>query len=360
MSLRESLRRMPSSRSSGRPACARTPSAISVGDYRYDDRLDDYTAAHRTAVNTENQAYLVRLTAISTAGFPDQDLLSHQLMERGLRQRIEDYNLKTWEMSISQQNGVHTSLSDLPNAVPLDSVKHYDDYIARLHQIPRALAESIDVLRLGVKDGLMQPRFILEKVAAQAADVAKSKPFLLPIQKIPASFSDADRQRITSEIQKAVDTEVVPAYLRFAAFIANEYAPHGRAEISLASLPDGKHRYEVAVREMTTTNMTPGEIHQLGLDEIKRITAQMTDLAHMAGYQDLASFRGAVKTNPKYIPTLVSTRSLDDFTAITSTRCGRSCLNYLLGPSRPGHCGVDSVIVQTGACHSLPDRHAGL
>ncbi|HEX9200671.1 MAG TPA: DUF885 domain-containing protein [Acidobacteriaceae bacterium] len=286
--------------------------ATAVGDYRYNDRLGDYTAAHYAAVNEENKGYLKRLTDIDTAGFPDQDLLSHQLMERGLHQSIENFGLKNYEMAVNQQNGIHTSLSDLPNAVPLDSVKHYDDYIARLHQIPRVLAESTDVLRLGMKDGLMQPRFLLEKVAVQATDVANSKPFLLPIKKIPATFSDADRQRITTAIQQAVDTEVTPAYVKFATFISSEYAPHGRTAISVSSLPDGKHRYEVAVRNMTTTNMTPAQIHQLGMDEIKRIHGEMTDLAHRAGFKDLASFKESLKTNPKYIPTS-SEQILDTF-----------------------------------------------
>jgi uncharacterized protein (DUF885 family) len=277
--------------------------ATAVGDYRYNDRLGSYTIAHFTEVNDENKGYLERLSAISTAGFPEQDLLSHELLERGLKQRIEDFGLKNYEMSVNQQNGIHTSLSDLPNAVPLDSVKHYEDYIARLHQIPRVLAETTDVLRQGMADKLMPPRFICEEVAKQASDIATSKPFLLPIKKIPASFSDADRQRITTEIQQAVETDVTPAYLKFAAFITNDYAPHGRTQIGVSSLPDGKHRYEVAVREMTTTNMTPAEIHQLGLNEIKRITGEMTVLAQKAGYKDLASFRAALKSDPKYIPT---------------------------------------------------------
>jgi len=286
--------------------------ATAVGDYRYNDRLGDYSLAEIVAENKENQAYLARLAAIDVTGFPDQDLLSHQLMERGLRQRIENFDLKNYEMSVNQQNGIHTSLSDLPNAVPFDSVKHYDDYIARLHQIPRVLSQTTDVLRLGIKDGLAPPGFLLLQVAAQASDVAVSKPFLIPIKKIPASFSDADRQRITAEIQQAVETEVTPAYVKFAAFVTNEYAPHGRASISVASLPDGKHRYEVAVRQMTTTDMTPAEIHQLGLDEVKRITAEMTDLAHKAGYKDLASFREAIRTNPIYVPTS-SDQILDAF-----------------------------------------------
>src|ERR1039458_4049817 len=89
--------------------------ATAVGDYRYNDRLGDYSLAHYTAMNAENKTYLARLSAISTSGFAEQDLLSHELLERGLRQRVEDFGLKNYEMSVNQQNGIHTSLSDLPN-----------------------------------------------------------------------------------------------------------------------------------------------------------------------------------------------------------------------------------------------------
>ncbi|WP_158942200.1 DUF885 family protein [Granulicella sp. S190] len=286
--------------------------ATAVGDYRYNDKLADYSLAAIVQQNADNQADLRRLSAIDATGFPEQDLLSHQLMERRLKQNIEDFGLKNYEMSVNQQNGIHTSLSDLPLAVPLDTVQHYDDYIARLHQIPRVLAQSTDVLRLGLKDNLMPPRFLLEQVAHQASDIAATSPFLIAIKKIPASFSDADRQRLTTAIQQTVDTEVSPAYRTFATFIANDYAPHGRTAISVSTLPDGKHRYEVAVREQTTTDMTPAQIHQLGLDEITRITAEMTTIAHKAGFKDLESFRASIKANPKYTPTS-SEEILDTF-----------------------------------------------
>jgi uncharacterized protein (DUF885 family) len=277
--------------------------ATSIGDYRYNDQLSHVSLARIIAQNAENKYYLARLESISTQGFPDQDLLSHQLMERSLRQRLEDFQLKNYEMSVNQQNGIHASLSDLPNSVPLDSVKHYEDYIARLHKIPLVLAQTTQVLMLGVKDGLMPPRFICEKVAEQATGIASSKPFLLPIKKIPASFSEADKQRLTAAITDAVNNEVLPAYTKFAAFITTEYAPHGRTSISVSSLPDGAHRYEVAVRQQTTTDMTPAQVHQLGLDEITRITAEQTAIAHKAGYKDLAAFKAAIAANPKYTPT---------------------------------------------------------
>jgi len=286
--------------------------ATAYGDYRYNDQLDDESAAAYAKINQQNKAFLARLVAVNTNGMPEQDWLSHEIMLRRLRQSIESYELKNYEMSVNQQIGIHITLSDLPNQVPLDSVKHYDDYIARLHQIPRVLAETTEVLRQGMADHLMPPRFVLEKVATQAQGIADSKPFLTPVGKIPTSFSAADRQRITAAIHQATDNEVSPAFARFAEFISKEYAPHGRADISIASLPDGQHRYEVAVRNMTTTNLTPEQIHQLGLEEVKRIHAEMNELAHRAGFKDLASFKQSLQTNPKYKPAS-SEQILGDF-----------------------------------------------
>src|SRR6266498_4240009 len=124
--------------------------ATSFGDYRYNDRLGDYSLAATARRNRTDKAFLARLKAIPTTGFSDQDQLSHDLLIRVLQQRIDDFNLKEYEMPINQQSGVHTNLADLPLAVPLDSVKHYDDYIARLHQVPRVLGEVTEVLRAGM------------------------------------------------------------------------------------------------------------------------------------------------------------------------------------------------------------------
>jgi uncharacterized protein (DUF885 family) len=286
--------------------------ATAVGDYRYNDRLSDLSLPSLIRQNASNHVFLARLEAIPTAGFSDQDLLSHQLLERTLQQRIESFELKNFEMSVNQQNGIHTSLADLPLSMPFDSVKHYEDYIARLHQIPRVLAQTADNLRLGIKDGLMPPRFLLEKVAGQADDIVTSNPFLLPIKKMPASFSDADRQRLAAAIQQAVQSEVFPAYRTFAGFVATDYAPHGRTSISVASLPDGAHRYQVAVRALTTTDLTPAQIHQLGLDEVTRITAEMTAIALKTGFKDLPAFRASINSNPRYTPTSEE-QILDEF-----------------------------------------------
>jgi len=286
--------------------------ATAFGDYRYNDKLTDHSLAAIRQRHQTDVDFLTRLKTISTAGFSDQDQLSHDLLIRGLEIRIADYTLKEYEMPINQQAGIHTNLADLPLSAPLDSVKHYEDYISRLHQIPRALSQTTEVLRAGMKDKLMPVHFLAEKIPAQCEGIIKADPFLKPTQKYPPDISGADQKRLTQEITDAVHNEVLPAYKKFADFIRTEYAPQGRTALSITSLPDGQKRYEHDIYARTTTHMSPDEIHQLGLREIDRIEAEMTAIAKKEGFADLASFRASLKTNPKYIPTSAE-QILDDY-----------------------------------------------
>jgi uncharacterized protein (DUF885 family) len=287
--------------------------ATAFGDYRYNDQLDDYSLAGIARRHAADQAFLARLTAIPTTGFPEQDALSHDVLLRTLQQRIRDYGFKEYEMPVSQMIGPHVDLADLPLAVPLDSVKHYEDYIARLRQIPRAFSQTTEVLRAGMKDHLMPVRFLLEKVPIQCQGVVAADPFLIPIRKFPGTISERDRQRLTRQIEDAVNHDVLPAYKTFAAFIATGYAPYGRTTLAVTSLPDGQRRYLNNIRSRTTlSNLTPAQIHQIGLREMDRIQADMLTIAHKKGFADLASFREWVKTNPKYKPTSAG-QILDDF-----------------------------------------------
>jgi len=286
--------------------------ATAFGDYRYNDRLNDFSLEGIQQRHQTDESFLKRLEAISTTGFSDQDQLSHDLLVRVLRQRITDFNLKEYEMPINQQGGIHTNLADLPLSVPFDSVKHYEDYIARLHQIPRALSQVTDVLRAGMKDKLMPVRFLAEKIPTQCEGIISADPFLRPTKKYPASISADDQKRLTQEIADAVNTEVLPAYKKFAEFIRTDYAPQGRTTLSVTSLPEGEKRYENDIYARTTTHMTADEIHQLGLREVDRIEAEMTVIAKKEGFADLASFQASLKTNPKYKPTSAE-QILDDF-----------------------------------------------
>jgi uncharacterized protein (DUF885 family) len=282
------------------------------GDYRDNVTLDDYSMAASTKQDAVDRSYRARLEAIPTEGFPEQDRLSHDLLLRVLDNRLADYALKDYEMPISQMQGIHNSLADLPNSVPLDTVQHYEDYIARLRQIPRAFEQTIEVLRQGEKDGLMPVRILLDQIPAQCEGTIAENPFLAPTKKFPASFPEETQKRLREEIEQVVSSEVLPAYRRFADFIAKDYAPHGRTSIGMNSLPDGARRYQQAIREQTTTDMSPAEIHALGLREVNRINGLLTSLAVKAGYKDLGSFRAALNSDPRYVPKSAD-QIVDDF-----------------------------------------------
>jgi uncharacterized protein (DUF885 family) len=277
--------------------------ATAYGDYRYNDRLDEYSLAALRGMHAADRAFLARLQAIPTDGFSEQDVLSHEVLSSTLQQRIANYDFKEYEMPVNQMDGPQLRLADLPLAVPFDSVKQYEDYIARLHQIPRVFTQTEEVLRVGMKDHLMPVRFVLEKIPAQCAGVIAADPFLLPTKKFPAGISREDQQRLTQAVTQAVNDEVLPAYNAFGEFIAGQYAPHGRTTLSVASLSGGEKRYLNAIRSRTTvSSLTPAQIHRIGLKEIDRIQADMQTIAVKEGFADLEAFRAALATNPKYKP----------------------------------------------------------
>src|SRR3954452_2627611 len=276
--------------------------ATSYGDYRYNSQLGQVSLAEIARQHAKGDDFLARLKAIPTDGMSDNDLLSHRILENQLEREDVNYALKNYEMPVNQQNGVHTRLADMPNSMPFDTVPHYQDYVSRLHQIPRVLGQTVEVLRQGMKDGLMPPKLVLEKLPGQCDGIVAANPFVIPTKKFPAEFSEQDKKRLTDDITKAVNDDVFPAYKKFADFLRNEYDPKGRPELSIESLPDGKRRYAEAVKMMTTINIAPAEVHEIGLKEVDRITGEMTKLAQAQGYKDLATFREAINKDPKWKP----------------------------------------------------------
>jgi uncharacterized protein (DUF885 family) len=287
--------------------------ATAYGDYRYNDQLNDYSVAGSTAQHERDADFLARLQRISVAGFPEQDALSHQVLQRVLEQRIANFDFKEYEMPVNQMDGPQVHLADLPLAVPLDTVKQYEDYIARLQQIPRVFTQTEEVLRAGKSDGLMPVRFLLEKVPGQCLGVIAADPFLLPTKKFPSGISAEDQRRLTKAITETVVNEVLPSYVAFSNFIADEYAPYGRTTLAVTALPGGEQRYLNDIRSRTTlSKLTPDQIHQIGLHEIERIEADMVAIAHHEGFADLTAFRESLKTNPRYHPNS-SEQIVDDF-----------------------------------------------
>jgi uncharacterized protein (DUF885 family) len=277
--------------------------ATILGDYRYNDRFSDITIAHALQQKKDAQAFLARFEAIDTAGFDEQDRLNRQLMVRQLKDGIRGTDLKLYEMPVDQFNGVHLLLAQFVAALPFDSTKHYEDYIARLNQVPRVFDQLIGLLKQGEQDKLMPPRFLLEKVVKQCNAIAEpageASAFGQPVAKFADSVPQADRKRLHDAVLAAVDGKVRPAYRKLAEFIAKDYAPKGRAEPGLWALPNGDALYRFDVEQQTTTNKSPAEIHELGLAEVARIEGEMGKIATQLGYKDLATMRAALDKDPK-------------------------------------------------------------
>jgi uncharacterized protein (DUF885 family) len=277
--------------------------ATILGDYRYNDKWTDPTIAHVQQQKKDTAAFLARFKAIDTAGFSEQDRLNQQLMVRQLDDNIKATDLKLYEMPLDQFNGVHLALAQFVSAMPFDSTKHYEDYIARLNQVPGLLDKLTDVLKQGEKDKLMPPRFLLEKVVKQCEAIAEpageTSAFGQPVAKFPDSVPEADRKRLHDAVVAAVDGKVRPAYRKLAEFVAKDYAPKGRTEPGMWALPNGDALYKFDVEQQTTTNKSPAEIHELGLAEVKRIEGEQAKIAQQLGYKDLAAMRATIATDPK-------------------------------------------------------------
>jgi len=281
--------------------------ATSIGDYRYNDRWSDLSLAHMRQRRHELDDWLTRFQAVDSSGFTEQEQLSERLMVRNLQQEIEGIDLKTYQMPIDQFNGVHLGTAQFVAVMPFDSTKHYEDYLSRLHWLPAVFDQVVEVLNQGQKNNLVPPKFLLEKTVSQCRNIAKSageaNAFGQPVMKFPPTVSDADRKRLHDAILAAVDHEVRPAYTKLADFLAAEYAPKGRKEPGVWSLPGGDALYRYGIRELTTTNMDPEQIHQLGLNEVERIEREQLAIAERLGFHDLKSFRAHVKTDPKLFAT---------------------------------------------------------
>jgi uncharacterized protein (DUF885 family) len=275
--------------------------ATAIGDSRYNDRLDDRSAAAPQREIEHAREEIRIFAAIDTTGFPEQEALNKTLMLRELREEVEGAQFRPWEMPVNQMNGDHLDLAAMAMQMPFDTVKDYENYLARLHAIPHALDQLTENMKQGMRDGLMPPKYLLEKVGSQAQDIGtkplEASPFTEPLKRIPATISAPDRERLTQAIKAAVRDEVEPAYVKFTAFVGDDYAPRGRADFGVWALPDGPDRYSFAVRQMTTTDLTPGQIHAMGLKQVTEIEAQMLALAQSLGYHDLKSFNEHIRTD---------------------------------------------------------------
>jgi uncharacterized protein (DUF885 family) len=280
--------------------------ASTIGDKRYNDQTSDYSVAAVNDQLAREQKFLLQLAAIDPTGFTDQEKTSQELLIRKFELDQEAAEFKEWEMPLDQMNGIYSDYPQLAAELSFTTVKDYDDWIARLHALPEAFRQVTENMSIGMEDGRVPPKYLLEKALDEVKELAIQKPedspLALPLKNFPAAIPAAEQQRIKTEMLDTIAKEDLPAYLRLARFLEVSYIPAGRAKLGVDALPDGKKYYEFLVRRTTTTNLTPEQIHQIGLDEVAKDEAAMLAIAQKLGFTDLKSFRASLKSNPKLHP----------------------------------------------------------
>ncbi|HEX3106672.1 MAG TPA: DUF885 domain-containing protein [Terriglobales bacterium] len=281
--------------------------ATSVGDNRYNDRWSDYSPEFFQSDIEQRGKFLARFEAIDATGFSQQDALSLKLTIRELKEQIEGAQFKNWEMPVNQRDGPQVDLPYLISLMPFNSLQDYENYLSRLRQISRVFEQITANMSRGLSDRLMPPGYLLDKVSSEAEEVAKqtgeSSPFFGPLKQFPAGFSTADQKRLRKDALNLIATQIIPAYQKFAAFVRDEYAPHGRTDPGVWSLPDGEARYRYAIKRMTTTEMTPDQIHEIGMQQLHETEAEMLAVARKFGFNDLSSFNQHIKDDRKLYAT---------------------------------------------------------
>jgi uncharacterized protein (DUF885 family) len=279
--------------------------ATQTGDHRFDDKLPSVTVADEERREKASRDFLKRLEAINRASLVATDGLNYDLFRRTLSDRIGEYEFKTYLMPITNREGFHTEFPQLPDRVPLENAKDYDNYCARLEACNTYIGQYIGTMRAGIKGGYVLPKVVMEgwETAVDAHIVTDPTQSLLyaPFEKFPDVIPANDRTRLTERGKKAIMGSVVPGYQALHDFMAKEYVPACRETIGASALPNGKAFYEHRIRYYTTLDLTPQQVHETGLAEVKRIRAEMDQVIAKTGFKGtFAEFVEFLRTDKRF------------------------------------------------------------
>jgi uncharacterized protein (DUF885 family) len=279
--------------------------ATYYGDHRFDDKLPTLSQDDIDRRAKQTSVFLERLNAINRKDLSDEDKTNYDIFKQQLENNIKWHQLRSYLMPISHMGGFYTHFAQLADDLTFNTVRDYENYISRMNAFKLYTQQHIELMREGIEKGMVPPKIILEKIPRTlesliAEDINDSKVFE-PFKKYPPMFGAAEKQRVTLAGLAAIKESVIPAYRQLLKFVKEEYIPAGRADISITSLPNGKEYYRHCVRYNTTLDLTPEQIHQTGLAEVKRIREEMTDIARKCGFKnDLAGFKKFLQTDKRF------------------------------------------------------------
>jgi uncharacterized protein (DUF885 family) len=279
--------------------------ATSAGDRRYDDRLPDVSRAAIERRAAADREFLKRLEAIDRAALSPAERVNYDIFRRLKRDDLAEYEFRAYLMPITNRSGFHIEFAELPQRMALQTIADYENYIARLRGFQSYARAHIELLREAIRQGFVLPAVVLrdceQPIEAQIVTEPDKSRLYEPLRDIPAIFPPAERQRLDQAAREAIVQSVVPGYAEFLEFMTKEYVPAARGEIGAWALPNGREYYRFRVRQFSTLEITPEEVHALGQSEVRRIRKEMAEVIKRTGFQgDFRAFVEHLRTEPRF------------------------------------------------------------
>jgi uncharacterized protein (DUF885 family) len=275
-----------------------------LGDRRWNDSWPDVSLTTIHGEYRHARDVLDQLHTIARGQLSPQDQVSYDVFDYNVAEYAEGEPYKWYLVRTNTFNGIQT-VEGLVNSLRFETIKDYEDWIGRMRNFPRYMDQNIDLMREGIRQHVLLPKVIGEKILTQLNNMDWQDPtkhgFYKPFKKMPASFSASDKGRLTTTAQEAIKAEVLPAFQRFRDFLQKEYVPASFEQVGAWQVPDGANAYKYLVRSMTTTTLTPDQVHEIGLQEVKRIRAEMEEAKDKAGFKGtMREFFEFLRTDPKF------------------------------------------------------------
>ena len=279
--------------------------ASSVGVHQYDDRLTHVALADQTRRNGFWKEIRASLDAISCARLDRTGCINYRIFKRQLDQAIVDFEIRGYLIPFNSDWGFYMAWTRLPGETDFIGLADYQNYLSRLAEIPVVMDEYIALMRVGLETGMTQPRIVLdgrdEPIKAQLVDRVELSGFFSPFLSMPDTIIKDDHAVLLSRAKTVIARAVIPAYRRLLDFYHGEYLPGARATTGASRLPGGKRFYQEQIRVYTTTDMSPAEIHLIGLSEVTRIRGEMNDILDQVEFEgSFSEFIGFLRTDPQF------------------------------------------------------------
>jgi len=279
--------------------------ATQMGVRDYDDRLPQVTPADFQRRNHQYQDYARRLAAINRTALSVPNRVSYDVFDFEIHHRLALSAYETWRIPLTSDEGFHIEVMRMAVGVVMNTPRDYENYIARLHAIPAYFAQQQANMREGIKAGFTLPSAIMPGIIkvldGQQYQSPDQTPFFEPFTRMPSTMDAARRTQLTGAGRAAIQSDVIPAYQRLRKFFTEEYLPAARQSVGASDLPQGRAYYEALVKFYTNLEVTPEQVHELGVKEVARIRAEMDAIMRQTGFQgDFPAFLQFLRTDPQF------------------------------------------------------------